>query len=177
MPACIYQSALLVCGDTRAVSLQTNRKSNAVSRQSCMLHRPSTPNKTSLWYTLMVLICCHLKVLVQWWQNSSPTHNFSHRPACSAEKKKKSLTVVNIILPPFKAQSEIHQKKSARLVFFFCLYFLLSIARELSLFQCFNTPGWSCGSAALAAYCTALALTYGVALRHTGAQVWVGTRG
>lgn len=68
-----------------------------------------------------------------------PTHNFSHRSACSAEKKKKrkSLTAVHIISLSFKAQSEIHQKKSARCVFFFLFglyFFAVNCKRELSLF-------------------------------------------
>lgn len=128
MPACIYRGTLLVWWDTRAASLQTNRRSNATTgREQTVLHAGSFSPP-------------FLQGLAQIHAHSPDT--LSHKGPCPAvtkqlppppisviallaqRERKKKMTAVNSISPSFKAQSEIHQKKSARFVFFLlCLYF------------------------------------------------------
>lgn len=86
MPACIYQSALLVRGDTRAVSPQTNRP----GEQSVQHAAPHPPPSQDL-----ALMHAHGPDMLSpkgpcpvVTEQLPPTHSFSHRPACSAGKKK-----------------------------------------------------------------------------------------
>ena len=120
----------------------------------------------------------------------------AHAPARSAKKKKKRpdggqlLSFYRIIVTTFSAQSEMVLKKSWHLTFWVLLlfshisFFLCCQLHKhriffsfLSLSLFFFSSQLKLWLGSIKAYCMALDLTYRVALRHTGAQVWVGARG
>lgn len=129
MPERIYRGTLLVLWDTQTVCLRTNHRGNTAADKQSVLH--GGPfffffffTETLLWYTVIVLMCWHPKVLVQRWLNSPSApitpHNLSYRPASSAKSRLSTAAKLSSHhRTTFSAQSEMVLKKSSHLTFWF----------------------------------------------------------
>lgn len=130
MPECIYWGTLLVLWDTQSVYQRTNHRSNTVAANKQSVLHGGLFCETLLWYTVIVLMCWHPKVLVRWWLNSSSHTSQSLLSPCLFSKKNRRRTAAKLLLhhcTTFSAQSEMVLKKSSHLTFWFAFIITLFV--------------------------------------------------